>query len=102
MDLTQVNKQCMQIVLDTLAARHADGHIVMVMDGAGWHSSKKTCCSIQHSVARAATYSPELNPVEHLWNELREKCFQSRSSHASMPLKAIWRWVCWQRNTHQR
>lgn len=25
-----------------------------------------------------ATYSPELNPVEHLWDELREKAFWNR------------------------
>ena len=24
-------------------------------------------------------YSPELNPVEHLWDELREKCFHNRT-----------------------
>ncbi|TMB89555.1 MAG: hypothetical protein E6J44_03130 [Chloroflexi bacterium] len=23
-------------------------------------------------------YSPELNPVEHIWDELREKCFHNR------------------------
>ena len=39
--LPHVNTQCMQIFLDTVAARHANDHIVMVMDGAGWHSSKK-------------------------------------------------------------
>ena len=39
--LPQVNTQCMQIFLDTVAARHANDRIVMVMDGAGWHSSKK-------------------------------------------------------------
>ena len=33
--LPQVNTQCMQIFLDTVAARHANDHIVMVMDGAG-------------------------------------------------------------------
>jgi hypothetical protein len=37
--LPQVNTQRMQIILDTVAARHAHDHIVMVMvmvmDGAG-------------------------------------------------------------------
>ncbi len=39
--LPQVNTQCMQIFLDTVAARHASDHIVMVMDGADQHASKK-------------------------------------------------------------
>jgi transposase len=25
-----------------------------------------------------APYAPELNPVEHLWDELREKCFHNK------------------------
>ena len=36
--LPQVNTHCMQIFLDTVAQRHPNDHIVMVMDGAGWHS----------------------------------------------------------------
>ena len=39
--LPQVNTHCMQIFLDEVAQHHPDEHIVMVLDGAGWHSSKK-------------------------------------------------------------
>lgn len=35
--LPQVNTQCMQIFLDTVAARRVNDRIVMVMEGAGWH-----------------------------------------------------------------
>jgi transposase len=39
-------------------------------------------------------YSPELNPVEHLWDEIREKyfanrCFDSLDAVADMLLKAL-------------
>lgn len=76
--LPQVNTQCMQIFLDTVAARHVNDHIVMVMDGAGWHSSKKLVAPSNIRLLALPPYAPELNPVEHLWDELREKCFHNK------------------------
>ena len=37
--LPQVNTHCMQMFLDEVGARHPLEHIVMVVDGAGWHRS---------------------------------------------------------------
>ena len=76
--LPQVNTQCMQIFLDTVAARHAHDHIVMVMDGAAWHSSKKLVAPSNIRLLALPPDAPELNPVEHLWDELREKCFHNK------------------------
>lgn len=39
---------------------------------------QKPCRTAQHQVALIAPYAPELNPVEHLWDELREKCFHNK------------------------
>ncbi len=76
--LPKVNTQCMQIFLNTVAARHANDHIVMVIDGAGWHSSKKLVAPSNIRLLALPPYAPELNPVEHLWDELREKCFHNK------------------------
>ena len=76
--LPQINTQCMQIFLDTAAARHADDLIVMVMNGAGWHSSKKLVVPTNIKLLALPPYAPELNPVEHLWDEMREKCFYNK------------------------
>ena len=76
--LPQVNTQCMQIFLNTVAERHAQDYIVMVMDGAGWHSSKKLVAPSNIRLLSLPPYAPELNPVEHLWDELREKCFHNK------------------------
>jgi transposase len=67
--LPQVNTQCMQIFLDTVSARHADDHIVMVMDAAGWHSSKNLVAPSNIRLLALPPYAPELNPVEHLWDD---------------------------------
>ncbi len=37
--LPSTNSVCMQIFLEELASRHADERIVMILDGAGWHTS---------------------------------------------------------------
>ena len=51
----------------------------MVLDGAGWHKSKAMTIPDNIRLLSLPPYSPELNPVEHLWDELREKHFHNRT-----------------------
>ncbi len=73
--LPHVNGDCMQLFLDEVAVRHPDDRIVMVLDGAGWHQSGELVPPTNLRLLKLPPYSPELNPVEHLWDELREKAF---------------------------
>ena len=73
--LPHVNGPCMQIFLDEVASRHPSERIVMVLDGAGWHQSESLLLPPNLRVLKLPPYSPELNPVEHLWDDLREKSF---------------------------
>ena len=81
--LPQVNTQCMQIFLNIVAARHAEDCIVM--DGVGWHSSKKLVAPTNIRLLSLPPYAPELNPVEHLWDELRDKCFHNNGQGLCQP-----------------
>jgi transposase len=76
--LPQVNGACMQIFLDEVATRHPSDRIVMVLDGAGWHKSQRIRLPANLRLLTQPPYSPELNPVEHLWDDLREKSFHNR------------------------
>ena len=76
--LPHVNTVCMQIFLDELAARHPEDRIVMVVDGAGWHRSESLTIPENMRLVKLPPYSPELNPVEHIWDDLREKSFHNR------------------------
>ena len=76
--LPYVNGDCMQLFLEEVAARHPNDRIVMVLDGAGWHQSKTFALPYNLRLLQQPPYSPELNPVEHLWDELREKFFHNR------------------------
>ena len=80
--LPQVNTICMQIFLDEIACRYPDDRIVMVMDGAGWHKSRGLKLPANMRMMVLPPYSPELNPVENIWEELREKNFHNRIFHS--------------------
>lgn len=77
--LPQVNGQCMQRFLDEIAARYPHENVVMVMDGAGWHKSQEIKWAENVRALFLPPYAPELNPQEHLWDELREKFFHNRA-----------------------
>jgi transposase len=80
--LPYANTDNMNIFLKEVAARFPNDYIILVMDGASWHRSKKLEVPENIRIERLPAYSPELNPVEHIWAHLREnefhnKCFKS-------------------------
>ena len=68
----------MQIFLDEVAARHPRERILMVLDGAGWHQSQALTLPDNLRLLKLPPYSPELNPVENVWDEIREKFFHNK------------------------
>ena len=76
--LPRVNTVCMQVFLDEVSSRYPSEHLLMVMDGAGWHKSKSLHVPETMRLIVLPPYSPELNPVENLWEEIREKYFHNR------------------------
>ena len=76
--LPHVNSDCMQIFLDEVALRHRNERIIMVLDGAGWHTSGLLTVPQNMRLVSLPPYAPELNPVEHIWDDLREKAFHNR------------------------
>ena len=47
--------------------------LVLVLDGAGWCRARNLIVPSNMRLAPLPARSPELNPTEHLWEELREK-----------------------------
>lgn len=76
--LPHVNTECMQLFLDEVSARHPDERIVMVIDGAGWHRCDALKPPKNIYLLKLPPFAPELNPIEHVWDELREKFFHNR------------------------
>jgi len=76
--LPSVNGSCMEIFLQEVSGRHSHENILMVLDGAGWHKNQTIPLPSNLRLLFLPPYSPELNPVEHLWDDLREKSFRNR------------------------
>jgi transposase len=77
--LPEVNGQWMQEFIVEVASRYPKENIVMVVDGAGWHKSKRFALPANLKLLFLPPYSPELNPQEHIWDELREKHFHNKT-----------------------
>jgi len=76
--LPQVSEQAMSIFLREVSDRHPDEFILMVMDGAGWHRAKALSVPKNMALLFLPPYSPQLNPVEHVWESIRESGFRNK------------------------
>lgn len=63
--------QCMQAYIDNFSKCYPGQLHVMVMDGASAHTSNKVVWPDNVIPIILPAYSPELNPVERLWQEMR-------------------------------
>ena len=67
----------MSVFLRELSVRHSACYILLVMDGAPCHRAGDLEIPANIHIAELPPYSPELNPAEHLWDEMREKDFKN-------------------------
>ena len=70
-----VSSVALGVFLGEVSKRHSDKTILMFLDQAGWHKARNLKLSENMILLSLPPYSPELNPTEHLWDELREKWF---------------------------
>jgi len=75
--MPEVSEKAMSIFLREVSDRHPDEFILMIMDGAGWHKAKALSVPRNVALIFLPPYSPELNPVEHIWDSIRENDFRN-------------------------
>jgi len=74
--------QTMSIHLEHISLKIPEGrHAVIVLDQAGWHTTKKLKKFQNLTLIPLPPASPELNPTEQVWKKLREdhlanRCFK--------------------------
>jgi hypothetical protein len=81
----KANASTMSSYLAQVEASHPGEFILMVLDGAGWHKAGDLEIPKRMRLAFLPPYSPELNPEEQVWDELREK---SLANHVFATLDA--------------
>ena len=67
------NTEAMDIFLSETSMFFNQYRILMVMDSAGWHTTSKLKLPDNISILPLPPYSPQLNPVEHIWDYIREQ-----------------------------
>ena len=77
--MPHANTEAMQVHLDEIAAAVSPGaQGVVLLDQAGWHTTPKLRIPANGSLLPLPPRSPELNPVENLWQFLRQTFLSNR------------------------
>ena len=77
--MPQANTESMQHHLNSIAASVAPGkHAVLITDRAAWHLTEKLNCPDNLSILPLPPYSQKLNPVEQVWQQLRQSHWANR------------------------
>jgi transposase len=71
------NTEAMNEFLQQLSKQYSNYRIIIILDKAGWHISQSLEISNNIRLLHLNPYSPELNPVELLWREIRRKYFHN-------------------------
>ena len=75
--LPRTNAVCMSLFLAEVSRRFPDEHILMIVDQAAWHTAKTLRIPDNIELFPLLPHSPELNPIEQIWDEVREKGFKN-------------------------
>lgn len=75
--LPAMNKACMALFLEELSGRFPDYFLLVVYDGAPCHREGALHLPENIQVLFLPPYSPELNPSENGWDDMREKFFKN-------------------------
>ena len=77
--LPEVSTKAMDLFLAELSrAIPAGAHAALVLDRAGWHVSEDLAVPANVTLVPLPPYSPELNPVERVWEHLRDRWLSHR------------------------
>ena len=72
------NTEMMNLFLKQVAHEFGDYFVVMQVDGAAYHTTAELMIPENIRLIVQPPRSPELNAVEHVWEEIREKHFYNR------------------------
>jgi transposase len=77
--MPEANTEAMQAHLAAIGREVSPGaHAVLVLDGAAWHTTPKLRIPDNISLLPLPRYAPELNPVENIWEFLRQNLLSHR------------------------
>ena len=73
------NTEAMSLHLAEMATEVAPGaHAIVILDQAGWHGAKTLAVPANITLLPLPPRSPELNPVENIWQFMRQNWLSNR------------------------
>ena len=77
--LPKANTKAMQMHIEEIGKNvAAKAHAVVLMDRAGWHKTDKLKLPKNLTIILLPSRAPELNPVENVWQHLRQNWLSNR------------------------
>ena len=74
-----VDSEAMQLHLDEVSRRVRRGaHAMLLLDRAGWHTTSRLTVPKNITLVFLPSRAPELNPVENIWQYLRQNWLSNR------------------------
>ena len=67
----------MNVFLKELSKQYPEDMILLCCDGAAWHKSKSLQVPDNIVLFHIPPYTPEMNPIEQIWKELRKLGFRN-------------------------
>lgn len=87
--LPYMDNQCMSLFLQEISKRYPDEYILMFWDGAPCHSQGKLSIPDNIMLDTLPPYSPDLNPSENIWDDMRENFFHNITFNSMKAVESI-------------
>ena len=71
------NTECMNVFLRELSRKYPDDYLLVVTDGAAWHTAKRLQIPENVKLLYLPPATPEMNPIEQIWAWLRLHGFRN-------------------------
>ena len=75
--MPRCNTVCMNLFLEELPRQYPNDRILLCCDGAAWHKADCLCIPENLCLFFLPPYTPEMNPMEQIWIELRKMGFRN-------------------------
>ena len=86
--LPHADTPAMSLYLAEVARRHPLEHLLMFLDRAGWHRARSLVVPENITLDWLPAYSPQCNPQELVWRELRRQPFGNHDYRSMRTVEA--------------
>jgi hypothetical protein len=76
--MSYIGTEALNVYLQEMSLWLGDRNACMIMDQAGWHKSAELVIPENIKILYLPAYSPELNPIERLWQYIKDNVLKNK------------------------